>query len=216
MSPVLRCAFVLAVSLVANAPSAFAASGPAPDIIAEMNRVRADPLSLARALDRLRQGFSGRIVREPGEPVDRMTVEGVAALDEAIRFLRRQAPVAPLAASTALTLSASDHVRDQGPDGAQGHVERDGSTPLDRVLRHGLRPYVVGEVIAYGPRTAEQVVRELVIDDGVADRGHRLAIFSSEYARAGAACGPHRRYRIMCVVDFAGTADAPSNARWLR
>lgn len=208
---------LLALLLAAAPSTAFAAPiDPAPGIIAEMNRARADPARYADELDRFRGQYDGRIVREAGEPLDRVTTEGVKAVNDAIAFLRRQPPVGPLASAPALALAAADHVRDQGSGGWQGHVARDGSTPLDRVLRRGLRPFAVGEVIAYGPRSAAAVVRELIIDDGVADRGHRLAIFNPAFGRAGAACGPHRRYGLMCVVDMASTVDAPAAARRIR
>jgi uncharacterized protein YkwD len=39
----------------------------------------------------------------------------------------------------------------------------------------------------------------------VPDRGHRANIFNPLYREAGVGCGPHPTYRVMCVVDFAGT-----------
>jgi uncharacterized protein YkwD len=47
------------------------------------------------------------------------------------------------------------------------------------------------------------VVMNLIIDDGVPDRGHRKNIFSRAFATAGAACGPHSRFGNVCVIDFA-------------
>ncbi len=202
---------VAALWLAAASPASLA--DPAAGIVAEMNRIRAAPPAYARELEQYRARFHGRIMRQPGEPFDLITVEGVRALDEAIAALRQQPALPPLASAPALAWAAADHVRDQGPSGLEGHDARDGTTPLDRVLRRGVRPYVVGEVIAYGPRTASAVVRELIIDDGVADRGHREAIFDPSFARAGAACGAHARYGLMCVVDLAGGTDAPPIAR---
>jgi uncharacterized protein YkwD len=43
----------------------------------------------------------------------------------------------------------------------------------------------------------------LIIDDGVTDRGHRKNIFSRAFGTAGAACGPHPRFGNVCVIDFA-------------
>ncbi len=193
-----------------------AAPDPAAGIVAELNRVRADPPAYARELAGFRRRYAGRIVREAGEPIDRITVEGVAALDEAVAALRRQPPVGPLATQPALAWAAGDHIARQGSAGLLGHLGPEGSTPLDRVLKRGLRPFAVGEVIAYGPRDAAAVVRELIIDDGVPDRSHRLAIFDPVFSRAGAACGPHARFGLMCVVDLASAADAPVRARPIR
>jgi len=44
----------------------------------------------------------------------------------------------------------------------------------------------------------------LIGDSGVQGRGHRKSIFDTAYQYAGVACGRHRTYRYMCVIDFAG------------
>lgn len=197
------------IAVVMLSPLSPAMAAPdASAIIREMNRARADPASYARELEGMRANFRGRIHHEPGRPVDRITNEGVYAVNDAIAWLRRQRPVGPLDANSRLALAAGDHARAQGPRGECGHDGRDGSGPMERIERRGLSPASVGEVIAYGPDTARDVVRELIIDDGVADRGHRFAIFDDAYTRAGAACGPHAGYGAMCVVDLADDSDS--------
>jgi uncharacterized protein YkwD len=49
------------------------------------------------------------------------------------------------------------------------------------------------------------VVLQLLIDDGVRNRGHRKTLLDRDYAVAGAACGPHREYQQICVIDFAAS-----------
>lgn len=208
-------ALAILVPGTANSTGAISAADPADGIVAELNRARADPSAYALELARHRLRFRGMIVHEPGERIYRKTKEGLPAVDEAIAALQRQPPLPPLASYAPLALAAAGHVRDQGPTEARGHKGSDGSSPIDRAVRQGLRPWAVGEVIAYGPENAATVVRELIIDDGVPDRGHRLAIFNPDFGRAGAACGPHRGYRMMCVVDFASPTDAPAGSRRL-
>jgi len=50
-------------------------------------------------------------------------------------------------------------------------------------------------------------MRQLIVDDGVADRGHREIVYSAELRFAGAACGPHPVYGTMCVIDLGVTPD---------
>jgi uncharacterized protein YkwD len=44
---------------------------------------------------------------------------------------------------------------------------------------------------------------QLIIDDGVLDRGHRANIFKPEFEVLGVSCGNHERYGTVCVMTFA-------------
>ena len=43
----------------------------------------------------------------------------------------------------------------------------------------------------------------LLIDDGVATRGHRLNCMNPNFNEVGAALAPHGSYQWVCVIDFA-------------
>lgn len=174
-------------------------------VFAELNRARANPRAYAAELRQYRGYFSSRIMRIPGQPVAIMTNEGVAAVDEAIAFLERQSPLPPFATSRLLARAADDHVDEQGPRGAFGHESRDGSRAGERSHRRGGGRYVA-EAISYGPADGAEVVRQLIVDDGVPDRGHRNLIFTTEFTFAGVGCGDHARLDNMCVIDFGTTA----------
>lgn len=176
------------------------------DVLAEINFARAQPRAYADRLRAYRKLFRGRIVYYPGNPTGLRTSEGVTAVDEAIRFLERQAPLAPIEASRLLARAAGDHVDEQGPRGGTGHFSQDGANPRDRVMQRGGGNYVA-EVITYGPPSAVEVVRQLIVDDAVPGRGHRKTLFAAEMRYAGIACGPHKEYRVMCVADLGRTPD---------
>lgn len=187
-----------------------AAFAPAPAleraIVAELNFARTQPRRYAGRLRDYRRYFRGKIVHYPGKPEGLRTVEGVAAVDEAIAFLERQAPVGALAPAPLLARAADDHVADQGPRGATGHHSRNGDDPRDRVRRRGGGNYVA-ETITYGPPSAAEVVRQLIVDDAVPGRGHRRTVFAAEMRFVGVGCGAHKVYRMMCVAEFARKAD---------
>ena len=173
------------------------------EVLAELNLARQNPKRYARFLEREKTFYVGRYLQRPGE-VKILTMEGVSAVDEAIRFLLSAKKISPLKLSRGMSLGARDHVRDQGFKGSLGHKGSDGSLPWDRVSRYGKWKTTVGENIAYGRDTARDIVMGLIIDDGVADRGHRKNNFNSNFKIAGIAVGHHKTYGTMCVITFAG------------
>jgi len=170
------------------------------EVLAEMNRLRVDPRGYIAVLETYRRQFDGDIVIRPGQ-ISIQTREGVAAVDEAIQFLRLQAPVGALRSDGLLDLTARDHVLDQGPTGYVGHYGSDGWDFATRAVRRGGDPYG-GENISYGYDTAREVIIQLLVDDNVADRGHRVNLFRPGYVRAGVACGRHALYYFMCVINY--------------
>ena len=188
-----------------------AAALAAPDrfeagVFAELNRFRSDPAAYADFLRDYRPRFEGRrlLAAEDGE-IDIMTREGVVAVDEAVRELSREAPLPRLEWSDLLARAAADHVAVQSRSGAVGHYTR-GQGPGERMRARGGGPYV-NEVITYGHHTPEGVVDQLLIDDGVPDRGHRFSLLRPTHRYAGVACGRHPVHRTMCVTLMSQTAD---------
>lgn len=176
------------------------------DVLTELNWARAHPQAYADELRAYRERFDGPIAYPDDAPDGVMTKEGVAAVDDAIAFLARQQAMPPLHFSPVLAGGADDLVADQGYSGRVGHYTAAGLNPGARVKRHGGDIYV-GEVVAYGQPDARSIVRQLIVDDGVARRGHRALIYSPTYHYAGARCGQHASYGAMCVVDMAATRD---------
>jgi uncharacterized protein YkwD len=196
---------MLTLIVLAAAPARAAVDLEALDsaLAAEINFARTHPHAYAQTLVPYRREFHGYLVKAPGRATLIRTDEGVAAVDEAIAYLKRQDPLPPLGPDAVLALSAKDHMLDQGPTGQIGHTGADGSILPERIERHGEWVGLIAENIGYGYSTGQDVVRQLIIDDGVADRGHRVNIFNPRLRVMGVACGPHQRYRLMCVIDFA-------------
>lgn len=171
------------------------------DIVAELNAARTDPVAYAAKVRAFRALFRGDRIERPGE-VAVVTREGTAAVDEAIAFLERQTPLPALRGSALVDRAAIGHATDQGRTGQVGHTGSDGSQPSARMRQYG-RWSATGEAIAYGPDRAEDVVLQLIVDDGVPDRGHRQILFNPTYSLIGVACGPHPVWRRVCVLDLA-------------
>jgi hypothetical protein len=196
-------ALVLGLGAVAAsaAPSRFEAG-----VLAELNRFRSDPARYTEFLRDYRPRFQGKLLlAAEDDEIDIMTHEGVAAVDEAIRDLRRENPLPELEWSDPLARAAADHVAVQSRSGAVGHYTR-GSGPGERMRARGGGPYV-NEVITYGHHTPAGVVDQLLIDDGVPGRGHRHSLLRATHRYAGVACGTHRVHRTMCVTLMSQTPD---------
>lgn len=179
---------------LAAAPAAFAGSLDEA-VLGELNFARAHPADYADELRReARSAAYGDYSGSAGEDPD--------AVEEAIDFLERQPPLAPLERDSRITAAAREHAMAQGSRGGVGHGA---AGDLGRRLRaKGVWAGISAENISYGHDEPRAVVRQLIIDSGVAGRGHRRNIFTRDYRAAGVACGPHRAYGAMCVIDFAG------------
>lgn len=192
-------------ALLACMPIAAQADSLEQGVLEQINFARAHPQEFADRLRNYAASFDGIVAHENGDPVGVMTHEGAPAVEEAISFLERQAPLPPLSEGDLLALAAEDHVAEQGPSGGIGHVTA-GRNPGDRVRARGGDIYV-GETISYGEATPESVVRQFIVDDGEPRRGHRTLLFSKSYRFAGVGCGDHATFGAMCVVDYAATAN---------
>lgn len=183
----------------------FAAEPPnAEQVLEEINLARTNPAAYAGFLRQFRSYFKGRVYQQPGSDIRIQTQEGRKAVDEAITFLARQKPLKPLTWSNGLAVAAGSLVNEQGSTGATGHRDSHGNGPRERVEYQGKWERNLAENIGYGPTEAREMVVQLIVDDGVSDRGHRRNIFTAGFGTAGIACGPHPRFGSMCVIDFTG------------
>jgi uncharacterized protein YkwD len=170
-----------------------------------LNRARTDPQGTAIELDALTKYYNGNLFQLPGQPVPLRTVEGIAAVREAASAVRSERPLGELTLSPDLTRAARDHALDQRRTGEIGHTGSDGSSVDTRVRRYGTWLTSLSENIDYSPAGhGGDVVQSLLIDDGVADRGHRRNVYGPMAKVVGIACEPHPRYGSVCVIVQTG------------
>jgi uncharacterized protein YkwD len=176
------------------------------EVLAVLNELRTDPSSQIPVLEKYLTLFDGDKLRFPGE-IPLLTKEGQSAVEEAIRFLKKQSSLPAFELSKGMSMAAADHLRDIGTKGKYGHYGTDGSTPSDRLKRYGTPRVGAAENLGFGEKTGRRMVIMLLIDDGVPGRGHRKTMFNPKYKVTGIACGPHAEFGQMCVIDFAGGYD---------
>lgn len=163
------------------------------DVLGELNFARTEPQAYAEALQQA--AYRSRASGAYDDP---------AAFREALSFLEQQRALPPLDPDAALEGAAASHADYQGREGGFGHEGPGGESLGERLHRHGAFAMLMGEDISYGYASPREVVLQLIVDAGVPGRGHRANIFNPMFREAGVACGPHRVYGAMCVVDFAG------------
>jgi uncharacterized protein YkwD len=166
-------------------------------VLVELNKVRAHPQEYARELRR-EQIVKARYGDETGA----VAQADPDAVDDAIDALMRQRPLPPLARDSRLVAAAREYAASQGPTGDVGHGEAGGMGR--RLQSEGMFAGLEAESISYGQDTPSDVVRQLIIDSGVPNRGHRNDLLSRGFQVAGVGCGRHARYGSMCVIDLAG------------
>jgi len=91
-------------------------------------------------------------------------------------------PAPPVKLSTTLAGVALGHANDMAEHDYFEHEDRAGHTPADRVRAVGYREKLVGENIAYGPQTADEVVRGWLDSPG-----HCENIMDARFAEMGVA-----------------------------
>lgn len=193
---------VLGLLLALAAPAIAFGESLARQVLAEINLARGNPRVYAGFLREFRSHFQGNSYTLPGSRVHVLTSEGVAAVDEAIRFLSRQKALPALVWSEGLGAAGAELAGEQGETGTIGHgVGNNGMR--ERIERQGKWEGSIAENIGYGPAEPRSMVMQLIIDDGVPGRGHRKNQFNPVFGTAGVACGPHPRFGTMCVIDFA-------------
>jgi uncharacterized protein YkwD len=179
------------------------------EIVDELNAVRANPGAYSENISSLIPYYSGTTLRRPGIATPTRTQEGAGAAREAVNALRGQIKLPAVTFSAALSSAARDLAEDQAKHGTVGHVASDGSSPVQRIVRYGQWGVSYNENVDYGPfRTGRDVVVDLLIDDGVPDRGHRRNIFDASARVIGVSCAPHPKYGSVCVIDAAGSFTA--------
>lgn len=151
------------------------------DIIHIINIMRLDP-----------RGFIERVVRPYPDWVNEPKLKNSSYYKSLMQDLAAAGPMRPLKPDEPLFKSARCHAIQSGQTGYLGH-ER--SEPCDCKLIYG------GECCEYGSDKALVVVMQLLIDEGIADVGHRK-ILMGDYTLIGVAMRPHRTFGVNTVLDL--------------
>jgi len=200
-------ASVVCVAFAPSEPDQKNTESLAAGILSAITAARADPAAVAYRLTQRLGHFEGREYYNPRRTgIATATKEGAAAVKDAINYLNGIEPIGELKSVMVegLALSAEDHVADIGAIGTTSHRSSDGTGIDDQCGRYGAWERSIGQIIWYGRMIhPTDVVDDLIVDDGVQNRGHRLAIYNDAFELAGVAIGPHKVFGQMLVVNFS-------------
>jgi hypothetical protein len=119
-------------------------------------------------------------------------------LQSLINQLNSKKNQTPLKHDLWLEMMAKSYATYSGRKGIIGHNRFDQRFQLLISLRK-----TVGENCSYGEESAVGVVVQLLIDEGVANLGHRKNILSNTFKKIGVGFAPHRGYGVNCVQEFS-------------
>ena len=177
---------------------------------------------LKRLQSRIPQ-FQGNECKKLDEAIVKVTKEGAKVVLEAIQYLKRtdtlnftELEFSTISCQT-LSVSSEDHCVDVGNCGTASHTGSDGSHPSERMSRYGMWHGACGEVVWYGrlpivdeeanritmKSIAQDIIDDLIIDDGVPSRGHRLALFDPRFKVGGVGVSTHRVFGHVVVINMA-------------
>ena len=129
--------------------------------------------------------------------------EGAKCANGLIKYLKEHEPVPRLSWHETLGKVARDFVADTGPKGKIGHNDTKGKDPFKRMKEAGITEmWGGGENCSYGMESAQDVVLQLLLDDGQSHRGHRLNIMNKGFVQMGCASGSHSMFRTMTSIDY--------------
>ncbi len=172
------------------------------EIFTEQNRVRTDPSSYIEKLERAKNFFREKIFRHPAEiPIE--TYEGVDGITNAIEFLKTQEPLSELKYSEELSNAAKDHAIDIGSKGLSSHEGSDGNGICERVEKYIEWDGAIAENLDFCYKYAENIVMNLIIDDGSKEKHQRSHLFNKDFQFCGVGCDKHKSFKICSVIIYA-------------
>lgn len=187
-------------------------------LLAEILSVRANPQSLIPALKSRILGFVGKNYLDPISNCFMQTLEGEAAVVEAIAFLQSQPAVGgTLKLEEGLSLSARDFCALN-----EGNVEitESNEQATARLTKYGDFSGELFQNICYNNLPPEDMIQTWIIDDGnTGNRVNREALFNPEVSCIGIASGPTGlTERVVCLLlaggyEFGAVSDTDTSIR---
>ena len=172
------------------------------ELFKEQNELRKNPQNYIEKLEKSLNYYQNNILSKENE-IPLPTYEGINAVKNAINFLRNQQPVPELIFSKEISLSCKDLVNDIGPKGLISHEGTEIKNIYNRLEKYCDWDGAIAENLDFGFKIPENIIMNLIIDDGDENRYQRKNLFYPDFKYVGIGVGPHRDYGICVVIEYA-------------
>lgn len=129
--------------------------------------------------------------------VDSMNLPKNSSVNSLFSTLKKSKKTGALLPQKDLYEVAQSHAENSGKKGTVGH-----QNVTARFKKMAPRYSETAENCDYGNDKALDIVMSLLIDEGVADRGHRENILDKNLKSVGVAIREHKKFDFTCVMDF--------------
>ena len=103
-----------------------------------------------------------------------------------------------------MALCPQAHARDIGQSGTISHMCSKNRGTKERLREHGKLVGCYGENISVFCNSAQEVIMQLIIDDGRESRSHRNNFFQEDFKMMACATADHIHYERVTVIVYAG------------
>ena len=154
-------------------------------IFKEINQLRTDPQSYISILESYRTCYDGFVLQVATQQME--TVEGGAAVGEAISFLKDAATLKELKQYTFLEECAKAHLSELSRSEVLLHKSIQGKDPSLRLEKYCEWAGKFSQIIETGCISGKQLICALLVDDGIKDRMNRNLLFDVAFKYCGVA-----------------------------
>ena len=175
---------------------------PTSEVLVEINALRRNPQSYIRYLEDWKRNYNDKELRLSSDTF--LTVEGAAAVDEAISFLKQARPAKELRQIKSLDTVAIEQLYVIEQNGEIRQNGDAGVTPAQLAMRFGDIQGDFSQITAKGKLTPRELVVSMLIGDGDRQRTYRNKLFNPNFKAAGAATANNEKIGGVSVIVLAG------------
>ena len=174
-------------------------------LLQAINKVRTDPKSIIPAVNKKLSFLNsdGNAFVIPGKDVENC-VEGAAPYQELLEQLDSMRPIVTLLdVPMGMLLAARDHTNDLARRMEVTQEGSDNSTAQMRLNRYGRVGMKSSQLLSLGQSDVQDIVIQLLVDDGIPTRVDRKALLDPEARVCGVSIGKHSIHDTVAVITLA-------------